>query len=68
MDRLRAAAARVSQASDGLDAATRDREAAILAAREAGATWEQIADAGGMTRVGAIRAGQRGRARAADQA
>lgn len=36
-------------------AAMRDRPALIWQAREEGATWEQIADAAGMSRAGVIK-------------
>lgn len=61
LDKLRAAAARYAREQQRW-LTSRDTE--ILAARAAGATWEQIAAAAGMSRAGAVNAGRVAAARA----
>ena len=55
LDKLRAAATRHAHEQERW-LTIRDTE--ILAARAEGATWEQIADAAGMSRAGVVNAGR----------
>jgi hypothetical protein len=65
LDRLTAAALRRTEEQRRWEA---DRDRELLAARAEGATWEQVADAAGMSRAGVINAAKVAAAKASQPA